>query len=89
MIHYKITGSLPAPWEDFYTKHPGAPNVTIITEQARQEDDEDTEHEPGWVTLFLPGDSLTATQAIEALAQINKIAKNEILLEEENFAQST
>jgi len=89
MIHYKITGSLPAPWEDFYTKHSGAPNVTIITEANRQPDDEDTEQEPNWITLFLPGNFLTKEQAIASLASINKVGVGEISLEEENFAQST
>lgn len=89
MIEYEITGSLPAPWEDFYSNNQGSPNVTIITEANRQSFDPASEECNGWIVIFIEGDLLTEERAKEELAKVNKVAPDQITILMEGFAQAS
>lgn len=69
-IVYKILGTLPAPYEDFYSQNPDYPHLTISAQSDEAEEDSGGEIVDGFINCVVPDvamiDDALARQIIAA-----------------------
>ncbi len=89
-VRFRISGSLPAPWEDFLCIDKNHPNVTIMT-RANAEDcgGEYGDGSDGWLDLILDVESIDEDVARLAIADALGIANPEdVIIEQVGICQS-
>lgn len=90
LIRFRISGSLPAPWEDFLALDQNYPNITIMT-RANADDcgGEYGDGSDGWCDLILDVDLIDEDVARLAIADALGIDNPEhVLIEQVGFCQS-
>lgn len=91
MIKYKITGNLPAPWEDFISQdHPNHPHFTLMT---RKESEgaggpESADGADGWVDRILDVEAIDEETARLTIAEALGVSPDDIAIEQEGWCQS-
>lgn len=90
MVNFRISGSLPAPWEDFLSLTPGVPNVTLMTRDNAEEDGyEEDDPDDGWLDIVVDVDLIDEDVARLAIADALGIANPEdICISQARFCQS-
>ena len=90
MIIFRISGTLPAPWEDFRCIAKTHPNVTLMTRvNAELCGVEDGDGSDGWIDIVLDVDEICEDVARLAIADALGIDNPEdIVIEQEGFCQS-
>ena len=90
MVTYKISGTLPAPWEDFFSRTAGFPNVTIMTrENACSCGYEDDAPDDGWLDIVLDLDCIDVDAARLAIAcALGIAAPEEIVIIQDGWCQA-
>ncbi len=90
MIVFRISGSLPASWEDFICVGKAHPNITLMTRvNAEQCGVEDSDGSDGWLDLVLDVDTICEDVARLAIADALGIDNPEdIVIDQDGFCQS-
>lgn len=89
MITFRISGSLPAPWEDFIPQDSSHPCITLMTaENAERCGVEDGDGSDGWVDRILEVAEIDEAAARATIAEIIGVKPEDIKIECENWAQS-
>lgn len=86
MIKYRITGSLPAPWEDFLCVGKTHPNVTVLGCNEDIGGEEETEK---WYLIQVDEEEVTDAIARRAIASCLECFPEEIEIIEEGFIQAS
>lgn len=90
MVTYSISGSLPAPWEDFFCVDKTHPHITLMT-RANAEDcgGEYGDGSDGWLDIIIDVDVICEDIARLAIADALGIDNPEdIVIDQARFAQS-
>lgn len=90
MIKFRISGTLPAPWEDFIPEDPSLPRITLMTaDNAERCGVEDGDGSDGWVDRVLAVHEIDDAIARATIAEILGVATESIVIEAEGWAQSS
>ncbi len=91
MVTFKISGSLPSPWEDFLSLSDGVPNITIMTlaEAVDNGFEFDDPVSDGWLDLVIDVPCIDADAARLAIADALAIGDPEdIVIIEAGFCRA-
>ncbi|HEY9785884.1 MAG TPA: hypothetical protein V6D17_10815 [Candidatus Obscuribacterales bacterium] len=91
MIKFKITGTLPAPWEDFISlDHPRYPHFTLMTRKEAEGPGgvEDSDGSDGWVDRTLDVESIDEETARRTIAEALAVPADDIVIEQEGWCRS-
>lgn len=90
-INYRITGSLPATWEDFFCDGPYK-NITLVSRTEHEScdfDDEPSDGSDGWLDIIVDVDVICEDIAKLAIAEALGIDNpDDIVIEQAGFCQS-
>lgn len=85
MATYWISGTLPAPWEDFFPEDGNHPKITIKKAKSENIEISDIEGEEGWVDVSLTDVVITREIAVKIL---ELITDEDVVLIESGKVQS-
>lgn len=91
-IKYKITGTLPARWEDFLAEdHPRYPHFTLMTraEAEGPGGTEDGDGQDGWVDRALDVEAIDEALARSTIADVLGVSPDDIVIAQEGWCQAT
>lgn len=90
VVVFRISGSLPAPWEDFFCIDKSRPHITIMTRANADEcGGEYGDGSDGWLDLILDVDIIDEDVARLAIADALGIDNPEnVVIEQAGFCQS-
>lgn len=90
VVRFRISGTLPAPWEDFLCLDKSHPNLTLMTRANADEcGGECGDGSDGWLDLILDVDTICEDIARLAIADALGIDNPEnIVIEQAGFCQS-
>jgi hypothetical protein len=94
MIEFVITGSLPAPWEDFLPQSHDHPHFTIVALRAPDQEDGCSHTEPGvfpdgdWVNIYLDVELIDEPTARLEIANYLKVPPDQISIVQQDECQA-
>lgn len=89
MVTFRITGTLPAPWEDFIPQDTSLPRITLMTaDNVARCGVEDGDGSGGWVDRVLDVHEIDDATARATIAEIIGVDAAQINIESEGWAQS-
>ena len=90
MVKFRISGALPAPWEDFFCVEPTHPHITLMTRANADEcGGEYGDGSDGWLDIIVDTDTICEDIARLAIADALGIDNPEdIVIEQALFCQS-
>lgn len=86
-VSFEILGTLPAPWEDFFSMDKAYPSVTLYTRKEADSSGEE-EDEDGWRCAVVDAPSIDEAIAKEEIAKLLGIAAQDVVIVSKGVAQS-
>lgn len=90
MVLFRISGSLPAPWEDFIcADETKSPHITLMTKaNAEACGEENGDGSDGWLDIVVDAPAIDIETARRTIAGALGINARDVAIEEAGFCQS-
>lgn len=90
MVLFRISGSLPAPWEDFIcADETAAPHITLMTKaNAEVCGEENGDGSDGWLDIVVDAPAIDLELARRTIADALGITADDVVIEEAGLCQS-